>query len=413
MNYGLIGEHLGHSFSKIIHEMAIDHEYDIVEIAPEELDSFMKTADFKGINVTIPYKQDVIPYLHEISDQAKKIGAVNTIVNKDGRLIGHNTDYAGMRDLFALAGINPAGKKVLILGTGGTSKTAYAVTEDLGAREIYKVSRSGRDGAITYDEACTDHKDTDIIVNTTPSGMFPHVEGQPLSLDSFEKLSGLIDVIYNPLRTNLVLEAQKRGIPAMGGLYMLVAQAIYAEELFCGLSHDKGLIDRIYHQLLLDSRNIVLSGMSMAGKTTVGHLLSEKLGKKLVDTDQEIIAREKRTINEIFATDGESYFRDIESLVTKDLGKEKGLIIALGGGAILREENVQALKRNGLIFFLDRPLEQILPADDRPLANTAEKVRDLYTCRYPIYKSVCDIRVINEVSPEQAAEQVVILAKES
>jgi shikimate dehydrogenase len=194
---------------------------------------------------------------------------------------------------------------------------------------------------------------------------------------------------------------------------MLVAQAIYAEELFCGLDHDKGLIDRIYQELLLNSRNIVLSGMSMAGKTTVGQLLSEKLGKKLVDTDQEIIAREKRTINEIFATDGETYFRDIESIVTKDLGKENGLIIALGGGAILREENVEALKRNGIIFFLDRPLEQILPTDDRPLANTADKVRNLYNYRYPIYNAVCDIRVINDGSPEQAAEQVAILATQN
>ena len=482
MEYGLIGEHLGHSFSKVIHEKACDREYMIQEIAPDKLDSFMRKADFKGINVTIPYKQAVIPYLDEISEQAAGIGAVNTIVNHNGRLTGHNTDYAGMRDLIAMAGIDPAGKKVLILGTGGTSKTAFAVIKDLGARVIYKVSRKkqtgpgpqavvqagpgsgsqavvqagpesevrakaqsgqgsgpqgGLQGIISYEEAVSEHGDADIIINTTPCGMFPNVEANPIDLDSFSNLTGLIDVIYNPLRTNLVIEAQKRGIPALGGLYMLVAQAVYAEELFGGIDqekaiadidsiltgkaqdrpecqkdkaqsdHHKALIDAIYHDLLLSRRNIVLSGMSLAGKTTVGRLLAEKLGKPLVDTDEEIIAREQRTITDIFDKDGEIYFRDLETEVCRELGGKNGTIISTGGGAILRDDNVTALKRNGVIFFLDRPLEQIMPTDDRPLADTADKVRELYTKRYPIYQSVCDVRVQNTISAEDVTDRII------
>ena len=232
MQYGLIGEHLPHSFSKIIHEKIASYNYDLHELMTHEVDSFMRKAAFRGINVTIPYKQTVIPYLDEISDQAAKIGAVNTIVNRDGKLCGYNTDYFGMRDLLIRNGTDPAGKKVLILGTGGTSKTAYAVVSDLGAAEIHKVSRTGKEGALTYEEACTKHTDAEIIINTTPCGMYPHAEESPLSLDAFPALSGVVDVIYNPLRSRLVMQAAARGIPAAGGLYMLVAQAVRAAEIF-------------------------------------------------------------------------------------------------------------------------------------------------------------------------------------
>ena len=387
MQYGLIGEHLPHSFSKIIHEKIASYNYDLHELMTHEVDSFMRKAAFSGINVTIPYKQTVIPYLDEISDQAAKIGAVNTIVNRDGKLCGYNTDYFGMRDLLIRNGTDPAGKKVLILGTGGTSKTAYAVVSDMGAAEIHKVSRTGKEGALTYEEACTNHSDAEIIINTTPCGMYPGIDDSPVDLDCFPRLCGLVDAIYNPLRTVLVLEAQKRGIPAQGGLYMLVVQAVYAAELFTGEKIDDAVTEEVYREILNSKRNIVLTGMSLAGKTTLGTLLSQKLDRRLEDTDDMIVNREQRPM-------------------VRELAPQNGIIISTGGGAILREENVDALKKNGCVIFLDRPLEQILPADDRPLANTKEKVIALMEKRYPIYRSTCDDFIPNNISPEDGAAKI-------
>ena len=404
--YGLIGEHLPHSFSKTIHEKIGDYSYELIELRPEELDSYMRRAAFKGINVTIPYKQAVIPYLDEISEQARAIGAVNTVVNRGGKLYGYNTDYFGMKALFGHAGIDPAGKKALILGTGGTSRTAFAVLKDLGASEVYRVSRSGRDGAITYEEAMRDHADAQILVNTTPRGMYPDLDGCPADLNCFPDLTGVIDAVYNPLRTTLVLEAQKRGIPAEGGLYMLVVQAVYAAELFTDRKIGNSVTESIYTEILNSKRNIVLTGMSRAGKTTVGALLAARLGREMMDTDQMIVGREQRAITDIFATEGEAYFRDAESEMIGVLAPQNGLVIATGGGAILRQENVDTLKKNGVIVFLDRPVEQILPTDDRPLANTAAKVTALYEKRYPVYRAACDVRVVNDKSAEEVTEKI-------
>ncbi len=411
MEYGLIGEHLPHSFSKIIHEKLAHYQYDMLELAPDEVDSFMRKKDFKGINVTIPYKERVIPYLDEISDRARRIGAVNTIINRDGRLCGHNTDYFGIRELLRLNGTDPAGRKVLILGSGGTSKTARAVAEDQGASIICRVSRTGKDGAITYEEMYEKHTDAEVIINTTPCGMYPDIDACPVDLDKFRSLRGVIDVVYNPLRTVLVLEAQKRGIPATGGLYMLVIQAIYAAEIFTGRQFDRETADLVYQEVLNSKRSIVLTGMSMSGKTTLGSLLSGKLGRRVVDTDQMVIKKEQRQITDIFAKDGEPYFRDVESEMVRSLATENGLIIATGGGVVLREENVDALKKNGHIVFLDRPLEQILPTDDRPLANTRDKVTALFTKRYPTYRATCDGFVPNDMTPEEGAERILRVLK--
>ena len=415
MEYGLIGEHLPHSFSKIIHEKigsytGRPYPYELKELGPEEVGNFLEAADFKGINVTIPYKQTVIPYLDGISDQARQIGAVNTIVNRDGKLYGYNTDYYGMRDLLLRNSIDPSGKKVLILGTGGTSRTAHAVVSDLGAAQIFKVSRTRKEeGTVTYDEALESHTDAQIIINTTPCGMFPAIDGCPLDPGHFPDLCGLIDAVYNPLRTTLVLEAQKRGIPAQGGLYMLVVQAVYASELFMDKKIDSGVAGRIFQEILNSRRNIVLTGMSMSGKTTLGTVLAQKLGRRMEDTDAMIVRQEQREITSIFAEDGETYFRDAESAVIRQLASENGLIISTGGGAVLRRENVDALKKNGYIVFLDRPLSQILPADDRPLANTKEKVAALLEKRYPIYRAVCDGSIYNDGSPEEGAEKILAL----
>ena len=406
MEYGLIGEHLPHSFSKIIHEKLAPYSYELHELRPDEVDSFMRGKEFKGINVTIPYKQTVIPYLDEISDQARSIGAVNTVVNRNGRLCGYNTDYFGMKSLIERLGIDPAGKKVLILGTGGTSKTAFAVATDMGASEVYKVSRTGKEGVPTYEEAYERHTDAQIIINTTPCGMYPAIDDCPLDLSRFPDLCGVIDAIYNPLRTVLILEAQKRGIPAEGGLYMLVVQAVYAAELFADRKIESEKTDQVFKEILNSKRNIVLSGMSLAGKTTLGTLLAKKLDRVLEDTEQMIIRKEQRPITEIFATDGEKYFRDLETEMARTLAPQTGLVIATGGGAILRQENVDALKKNGCIIFLDRPFNQILPADDRPLANTKEKVAALLEKRYPIYKATCDESITNDLTPEEGIAKI-------
>jgi shikimate dehydrogenase len=406
MEYGLIGEHLPHSFSKIIHEKLAPYSYELHELRPDEVDSFMRGKEFKGINVTIPYKQTVIPYLDEISDQARSIGAVNTVVNRNGRLCGYNTDYFGMKSLIERLGIDPAGKKVLILGTGGTSKTAFAVATDMGASEVYKVSRTGKEGVPTYEEAYERHTDAQIIINTTPCGMYPAIDDCPLDLSRFPDLCGVIDAIYNPLRTVLILEAQKRGITAEGGLYMLVVQAVYAAELFADRKIESEKTDQVFKEILNSKRNIVLSGMSLAGKTTLGTLLAKKLDRVLEDTDQMIIRKEQRPITEIFATDGEKYFRDLETEMARTLAPQTGLVIATGGGAILRQENVDALKKNGCIIFLDRPFNQILPADDRPLANTKEKVAALLEKRYPIYKATCDESITNDLTPEEGIAKI-------
>ena len=280
------------------------------------------------------------------------------------------------------------------------------MVSDLGAAEIHKVSRTGKEGALTYEEACTKHTDAEIIINTTPCGMYPNIDDSPVDLDCFPRLCGLVDAIYNPLRTVLVLEAQKRGIPAQGGLYMLVVQAVYAAELFTGKTIDDAVTEEVYMEILNSKRNIVLTGMSLAGKTTLGTLLSQKLDRRLEDTDDMIVNREQRPITDIFSSEGEPYFRDLETAMVRELAPQNAIIISTGGGAILREENVDALKKNGCVIFLDRPLEQILPADDRPLANTKEKVTALMEKRYPIYRSTCDDFIPNNISPEDGAAKI-------
>lgn len=393
MNYGLIAEHLGHSFSKTIHSMIDSYDYTMRELPKEEFSGFMREKNFKGINVTIPYKQDVIPYLDKISDTAKEIGAVNTIVNKDGVLCGYNTDFGGLRALIEKNGIEINGKKVLILGTGGTSKTAAAVAAALGAGETIKVSRSGRDGAVTYEEAYEKHTDADIIINTTPCGMFPKNEGMPCDIERFPKLIGVVDVIFNPLCSNLVLSAQRKGIKAAGGLYMLVAQAVLAAEKFTGKTYSEGLTDKIYKTILKNKQNIVLCGMPGSGKTTVGRKIAEKLGREFIDLDREIVKKSGREITDIFAKDGEAFFRDLETEAVSESSKKTGAVISTGGGCVLRDKNVNLLKQNGIVFFLDRPLRDLIPTSDRPLANSAEKITALYNERYSVYEKAADIKI--------------------
>lgn len=406
MKCGLLGEKLGHSFSREIHEKLGRYSYELLEVAPERLEEFLTRRDFDGLNVTIPYKQAVIPYLDGISERAERIGAVNTIVNRDGKLYGDNTDFSGLAAMLRHMGLTLVGKTVLVCGTGGTSRTACAVAEHLGAAQVVRLSRSGREDAMTYEEARVRCADAGVLINTTPSGMFPNVDGVPVELAWFPKLSGVADVVYNPLTTQIVRLARARGISAENGLYMLVAQAVAAAELFTGETFETETVERVYRDISFEKRNIVLVGMSMSGKSTLGQLLSDRLNRPLIDTDTPVAERAGMSIPEIFATQGEKHFRDLESEVVSDACRTGGKIIATGGGAVLRAENVDRMKQNGTVVFLDRPLETILPTDDRPLANTAEKVRRLYMERLPIYRATADVTVFVHGTPEETADDI-------
>ena len=407
MRYGLLGEHLGHSFSKEIHGLLGDYSYDLIEVLQEGLDDFLRAKDFAGLNVTIPYKERVIPYLDFIDGAAKEIGAVNTIVNRGGKLYGYNTDFYGLEMLFAHAKIDPEGKTVAILGTGGTSKTAFAVMKQLSAGEIFKVSRSGSDGAMTYEELYSVADKVDIIINTTPAGMYPDIDGCAVDLSKFKNLSGVIDAVYNPLRTSLIIEAKKRNIRAEGGLYMLVAQAARAAELFFGERIGPIKIEKVYRRILRDKENIVLIGMPASGKTTVGRLLEKKLHRKAYDSDKLIEKTEKRSIPDIFREDGEATFRRMEAEMIRELSGKSGIIIATGGGAILRAESLDNLKKNGRLYFIDRPLGQLMPTNSRPLANSAEAIERRYNERYGIYSAAADVRIDAKGSAPMTADKIV------
>ncbi len=406
MEYGLIGEHLPHSFSKEIHEQLADYTYDLHELTPDALDGFMREKAFKAINVTIPYKRDVMAYLDEISPSAKEIGAVNTIVNRGGRLSGYNTDMLGMQALISRIGLDLTGKTVLILGTGGTSHTAQYVAKHLGAGKVVTVSRSGRDGSVTYEDAPRLYPDAAVILNTTPAGMYPNVDAQAIDLSLFPALEGVADVVYNPLRTQLVQQAHALGLPAEGGLYMLVGQAVAAVEIFLDRKLDPDALDKVFQAVFADKESIVLTGMPGSGKTTVGKLLAEQLGRRFYDSDDEITSRTGRTPNEIIRADGEAAFRDVERDVIAALSLEPGCVIATGGGAILREENIRHLRANGRIFFLDRKPEDILPTDDRPLSSDRVALKKRYDERYPIYTATADSVIPVTGSPEDVAAAV-------
>lgn len=393
MKYGLIGKKLGHSFSKEVHALLADYEYELLELPDEgAVADYIKAKDFSAINVTIPYKETVIPYLDEISPEARAIGAVNTVVNKDGRLYGYNTDFYGITAALARMGFSSfEGRKVLILGTGGTSRTAYAVFQALGASAVIKVSRTPKGDIISYEDAVTLHGDADVIFNATPVGMFPAITGLPMDLSHFSNLICVFDAVYNPLRTTLVSEAKARGIAAGGGLYMLVAQAFRAVELFLGSSLAAELLESSYRKIERQKENIVLIGMPSAGKSTIGRAIAKKTGRPFIDLDEEIVKLAGCDIPTIFREKGERAFRDLESEVVFEAAKRHGAVIATGGGAVLREENVKHLKQNGTLCFLDRPLEALTPTSDRPTASNRAAIETRYRERLPIYRRVCDV----------------------
>ncbi len=406
MKYGCIGERLKHSFSKEIHNLLSDYEYELKEIPQKEFDHFMKNRDFLGINVTIPYKERVIPYLDFIDENAKNIGAVNTILNKDGLLYGYNTDFFGMQALLDHAKIDLKGKKVAILGTGGTSKTANEVAKKLSAQKVITVSRKSGNGFVDYEDFYREHKDTDVIINTTPLGMYPDIFSKAVDLKKFPNLKGVVDAVYNPLRSLLVAQGKKLGIPAEGGLFMLVSQAVRASELFVGKNYQKAKLNFVYEKIKKEKDNIVLIGMGACGKSTVGKLVAKSLGRTFLDTDNLIEEKIGLKIPEIFSKMGEQKFREIEEEVVKEVSKNTCLVIATGGGVPLKKENIDALSMNGKIYFIDRPLENLLPTEDRPLANTREEIAKRYNERYEIYTLSADVKIEANFDAKKVAEAI-------
>lgn len=406
MECGLLGRKLGHSYSPQIHAMLGDYGYRLFEIEPEDLESFLRRGSFHGLNVTVPYKKAVIPFLDEMSPTARKLGAVNTIVRRtDGSLVGHNTDYAGFRSMAQRSGLKFPGKKALVLGSGGASNTVFSVLEELDAHPVC-ISRSGEDNYGNLSR----HADASVIVNATPVGMYPSVEEAPLSLDGFPMLEGVLDVIYNPARTRLLLEAQSRGLITENGLWMLVAQAKESAEWFTGSKIPDESIGRIYSALRSQMENIILIGMPGSGKTTVGQALAKRLGKRFLDADAVLEETFGRRIAEIIRTDGEAVFRGMETKILADLGKQSGLVISTGGGCVTREENYPLLHRNGTIFRLIRDTDK-LPTQGRPLSQ-AEPLSEMRKRREPMYCRFADYIADNNGSLDDTLTQIITVWEE-
>ena len=414
MKYGLIGEHLGHSFSKQIQtriaeiENIKDYDYQLVELDKEEFKEFMEKKDFKGINVTIPYKKDVIPYLDEMDESAKAIGAVNTIINVDGKLKGYNTDFGGFLYMVKAHNVHMEGKKVLIIGNGGACAAVKAVCKHENAKDIVIVSRSANRGAISYDEMYTSHLDADIVVNTSPVGMFPNIVNAPIDVSWFHKLECVLDVVYNPILTRLCFEAQEADIKRVIGLEMLIAQAKYTFEIFENMSFDDSIIDEIKKEMLKDRCNIVLIGMPSAGKTTIGKMLEEKLGKEFFDLDDMIIAKAGKSIPEIFQESGEAGFRAIETEVAIEASKMNNKIIATGGGVVKHKVNMDFLRLNGITIFIDRDIDKLISSDpNRPLSSSKQALQQMYKERYPLYQKYAAYIAVNNANIEETVDDIV------
>ena len=400
MKCGLLGRKLSHSYSPQIHRMLGDYAYSLFEQEPENLEQFLKESEFSGINVTIPYKKAVIPYLDEISPIAEKLGAVNTIIRRsNGSLYGHNTDYFGFSTMLQQSGLSVSGKKVLVLGSGGASNTVCAVLEERKAN-IVVISRNGADNY----ETIVHHTDAAVIVNATPVGMYPNTGISPVDLNLFPNLEGVLDLIYNPARTQILLDAEKRGIVAVNGLLMLVAQAKESAEYFLGHSISNAKIQEIHRKLATQMQNLILIGMPGCGKSTIGKILAESTGRIFRDADAQIEELAGKSIPQIFAEDGEPVFRQWETETLKQLGQQSGLVIATGGGCVIQMRNYFHLHQNGIILWIKRDLEQ-LPTDGRPLSLSG-KLADMYVFRKPLYAQFSDIVIDNDSTPKKTVDKI-------
>lgn len=399
--FGLLGKTLKHSFSPQIHKLFCDYQYDLIELDECDLKSFVDSKEYAGYNITIPYKKEIMKYLDEIDKTAQKIGAVNTVVSENGKLKGYNTDCFGMEYALKTAGIILKDKKVLILGSGGTSSTAKYVAKEGQAREVVVVSRNGQ---VNY-QNCYLEEDAGVIINTTPVGMYPNNYESPIDLTRFKSLEGVFDAIYNPDLTALTFSAKKMGIKYSNGFPMLVAQAKMASELFNKTQIKDGVLEQAIKTIRKEKANIVLIGMAGVGKTTVAKRLSKALSKEFVDTDQLIEQRENKTIPQIFLENGEEYFRNIESQVLREVGKQNGKIIATGGGIVEREENHFYLKQNGIIFNLIRDLEK-LDRTNRPLSTDVDAVKKLFEKRKDKYIEFSDYNIDNDGDIQTTVDKI-------
>lgn len=398
MKCGLLGQRLGHSYSPAIHQMLGDYSYVLFEKEPSEISDFLKNGDFSGLNVTIPYKKSILPHLDNLTDTARRLGAVNIVVRQEnGKLLGHNSDYFGFRSLLEHNALNLGGKKVLVLGSGGASNTAVAVLEEQGASPVV-ISRQGKNNY----ENLRLHADASFVVNATPVGMYPHCGQSPIDLGCFPRLEGVADMIYNPARTALLLDAEQRGLKAVNGLWMLVAQAKESAEFFTGNSIPDETIEKIHNILRRRQENIVLIGMPGCGKSTIGALLAQKTGRIFVDTDLEIEKTAKKSIPTIFAEDGEGVFREMETAALSQFGKMSGLVIATGGGCVTKSENWAFLRQNGEIFWLQRPLSA-LETEGRPLSVDLEAMAQR---RFPLYRRFADHIIENSGLPENTVAKI-------
>lgn len=385
--FGLIGESLSHSKSKEIHELFGRYTYNLKNLKASQVEDFFKKKNFRGINVTIPYKEFSIKHLDQVDPATKEIGAVNTIINRNGILKGYNTDYLGFDYSLKYFDIDLKDKNILILGSGGASKMVQKLAADRGAKSVVVISRSGENNYDNLDK----FKDFDIIINASPVGMFPNNMDYKVDLSKFKKLEAVIDLIYNPLNTKLILDGKKLGIKTMNGLLMLVAQAFFAAELFLDEKLNKSLIEKIYFKIKKDMENIVFVGMPSCGKTTMAKLLSEKLNRFYFDTDK-LIEEKEGNIPEIFDKKGERYFRDLETKVLEEVSKKTGVIIASGGGTPLKEINRELLLQNSLIIYLDRDIKN-LETEGRPLSKNLEALEKMYKDRNKIYEDISNIKI--------------------
>ena len=397
MKCGLLGRKLGHSYSPAIHALLGDYEYRLFEKEPEELEAFLRHGDWDGLNVTMPYKQAVMPYLDTLTPVAEKICAVNTIIRKDGRLIGSNTDHKGFQTMVQKSGLSPAGKKCLVLGSGGASKVVQSVLTSMDAQTVV-ISRTGENNY----ENISRHADAAIIVNATPVGMYPNTGVSPVDLTQFPHLEGVLDVIYNPARTQLLMDAERRGIVAMNGLWMLISQAIEASSLMTGIPISEAKAEDVYRILRRQMENLILIGMPGCGKSTVGRLIAEEMGKTFVDTDAEIEKTAKKSIPRIFAEDGEAVFRALETQVLAELGKQSGLMIATGGGCVTQEGNYPLLHQNGTILWLQRDTDK-LPIKGRPLSVN---LKEMLRLRQPMYERFADGIIDNNGLPQETVAKI-------
>ena len=406
MQKGLLGKKLTHSFSKQIHEDLMDYEYNLIELEEKDLDKFFKEKNFDAINVTVPYKQKVMKYVDHIDEKCKIINATNTIVNKNGELFCYNTDYYGFEYMLVKNNVDLKNKKVCILGNGGAAQAIKAVVNDYDIDELIICKSRESNETITYETLYKDHKDIEILINTSYIGMYPNNYQELINLDYFNNLKWVIDIIYNPLNTKLLVNAKKRNIKTINGLEMLVGQAVYAMEYFMDLSLDKKIIDDYYQKILREKQNIVLIGMPSCGKSTISKLLEKRLNKASIDVDNYIEKEINMSIKEYFDLFNEEKFRELETKTIKEVSKLNGKIISTGGGVVLNSENIDALKQNGLIIYIKRDINKLLVTEDRPLSKDLNAIKTIYDSRYKLYENYSDIIVNNNDEIEIVVSEI-------